>query len=458
MERTQMNNLGMLPLAGICDYEKACTIGYDVDHNVSLLKRYVYAESQLTQIYAAHIAHVPEWEAKCASGLHIWLDAEHSSMLRKRIIEMREPPLHLDTVPDERLEAFFGELIRSETTLELLIGIYAVAKPELIRSLRKHLAETNPLVDHPTCRVLRIILMEEEEMLVWGEHAIQALTLTEDDRISAQKWQQHLTYFLYGAGGIAGDLEKPHDWAPPIPRTDADQHYEMRVEPRRDARFVDTDNMSAKLDKYYLDENRPTDERTYALLYKRLKEMDVPEWMGPIIYKTKGKPWEYYQDMSRQLWDETRHSMLGEVALYQDGVPFYTYPISFKTSLLLNTVFEPLEAHIVLWYIEQGLMPKDTGKRLEWFIAKESDNALAKMVQDYDWADEVLHAQIGRKWLVPEIGSLDNLRKKGKEIMDKLSEEFPKLDSNSDHQQWWPVFLEEIRAGRDRNRSNSTSE
>src|SRR6185437_5374046 len=133
------------------------------------------------------------------------------------------------------------------------------------------------------------------------------------------------------------------------------------------------------------------------------------------------------------------------------------YPISFKTSLLLNTVFEPLEAHIVLWYIEQGLMPKDTGKRLEWFIAKESDNALAKMVQDYDWADEVLHAQIGRKWLVPEIGSLDALRKKGKEIMDKLSEEFPKLDTNSDHKQWWPVFLEEIRAGRDRIRSSSTS-
>jgi hypothetical protein len=118
--------------------------------------------------------------------------------------------------------------------------------------------------------------------------------------------------------------------------------------------------------------------------------------------------------------------------------------------MVLNTKFEPLEAHIVLWYIEQGLMPKDTGKRLEWVITKTSHNELAKTFQDYDWADEVLHAQICRKWLVPEIGNLEALRQKGKEIMNALSEEFPKPDTSSDQKQWWPSFLEEIRAGRDR--------
>ena len=30
---------------------------------------------------------------------------------------------------------------------------------------------------------------------------------------------------------------------------------------------------------------------------------------------------------------------------------------------------------------------------------------LAAMIQDYDWADEILHARIGREWLVAEIGS-----------------------------------------------------
>jgi hypothetical protein len=396
---------------------------------------------------------VPEWEVKCAAGLHMWLDAEHSAALRKRITEMREPPLYLDKVPDAAIELFFQELIRSETTLELLVGVYGVAKKELIRSLRKHLAETNPLVDHPTCRLLKLILIEEEEMLAWGEQAVDALTVTEEDRAAADRWREHLELCLQAAGGFPGDLEKPVNRASVTLRTEAGKPYEMKAEPRRDARFVDKYNGAGKIDDYYLDEARPPDERTYALLYKRLKEMTVPEWMGPIIYKTEGKPWDYYVDMSRQLWDEARHSMLGEVGLYQDGIEFYKYPIDFRTSLTLNTKFDPLEAHVILWYFEQRQMPKQTGKRLEWIIAKMSDNELAQTFQDYDWADEVLHTQFGRKWLVSEVGGLEELKKKAEELLPKIVEERAKLDDRSEQTQGWTQFIADIRESRSRLRA-----
>ena len=48
-------------------------------------------------------------------------------------------------------------------------------------------------------------------------------------------------------------------------------------------RFADPYNQSALIDEYCDDEARPADERAYALAYKRLREMDVPEWMAPII-------------------------------------------------------------------------------------------------------------------------------------------------------------------------------
>ncbi|NOU88748.1 hypothetical protein GC102_23780 [Paenibacillus sp. LMG 31460] len=455
MTRVNVNNLGLIPLAGVCSYEDACKAGYDIDHNVNLLRRYLYAESQLNQIFAAHITSVPEWEVKGAFGLHIWLDAEHSAALRKRVTEMREPPLHLDKVPDAKIEAFFNEVIRAESTLELLVGIYRVAKPELVRSMKKHVAETNPLVDHPTCRVLKLILVEEEEMIPWGEAAVQALIRSDEDQHAAMKWQNHLESFLYAAGGISGDLVKPEDWQPAVPRANG-QRYEMKVEPRRDARFVDTYNSTNNYDKIFSDESFPVDERTYALLYKRLREMDVPEWMGPIIYKTQGKPWEYYQDLSRQLWDEARHSMMGEVGLFQDGVEFYKYPVEFLTTMALNNTATPLEAHLVLWYIEQGLMPKDTGKHFEWVIAKASDNDLAKTFQDYDWADEVLHAQIGRKWLVPEYKNMEELKQQAEIVMNRNLAEKVRLSHQSDQKEWWPEFLVEIRAGRERTRGGVT--
>jgi hypothetical protein len=52
----------------------------------------------LNRIFAAHLANIPEWEVKFAFSLHMWLDAEHSAMLRKLVTEMMEPPLHLDKV------------------------------------------------------------------------------------------------------------------------------------------------------------------------------------------------------------------------------------------------------------------------------------------------------------------------------------------------------------------------
>ena len=55
------------------------------------------------------------------------------------------------------------------------------------------------------------------------------------------------------------------------------------------------------------------------MLFKRLREIDVPEMMAGIITETQGKPWGYYRDMTRQLWDEARHAMMGEVGFVANG-------------------------------------------------------------------------------------------------------------------------------------------
>lgn len=449
MSKIVIDNLGIPPLAGVCTYEQAIAPGYSVDQNVTLLKRYNYVEKSLNRTMAAHVAGVPEWEVKCALSYHLWLDAEHSASIRKRVSEMREPPLYLDKIPDEGLEKCMDEAIRAEDSIELLVGIYQVIKPELIRSLRKHLRETNPIMDQPSTRILKIILMEEEEMVRWGEQAVSALIQNggEQAEQAAENWKNHLISYLTAAHGIAGDLEAA-ELSLPKPRSDGEK-YKMDPTPRRDHRFTDNFNRSARIDEYYQDEKRPMEERVYALLYKRLREMDVPEWMGPILYKTEGKPWEYYLDLSRQLWDEARHAMLGEIGLYNGGVPFYKYPVDLKSSFALNTRFEPIDAHLILWAIEQSLMPKTTGKQWEWEIANQSANRLGASVQDYDWADEVLHAQIGRKWLVPEFGGLETARAKGAEKMAEWHEKQVDMIKWSDQQEWWPQFLKDIAAARD---------
>ena len=70
---------------------------------------------------------------------------------------------------------------------------------------------------------------------------------------------------------------------------------------------------------------------------RALREMDVPEWMAPIIAASGDQPFERTRALSRQLWDETRHAMMGEVALERQGVPFHSFPIPAVASIALNT-------------------------------------------------------------------------------------------------------------------------
>src|SRR5258708_3136996 len=112
------------PLAGLSTYRAAAVSGYNVERTVNLIKRYAYIEQQTMLCFAAPVNAIPEWEVKCALSLHLWQDAEHCTWLRDRVAELRNPPLRLDRVPEPALEAFFQELLRSATTLELLVGVY----------------------------------------------------------------------------------------------------------------------------------------------------------------------------------------------------------------------------------------------------------------------------------------------------------------------------------------------
>lgn len=437
----EIDNRGIPPLAGICSYEEAARPGLSVDETVARLKRYNYVLRRLQEIGAAHLPSTPEWEVKCALSLHMWLDTEHASAIRTRVAEMREPPLHLDDVPDERLEALFEELIRARGTAELVAGVYGEIRAALAVALEEHMQLLNPLFDHPTYRMLRAILREQEEVLGWGRTADEALA-TAANREQVDQFRAHVHTYLSAAGGISGSEEPVEPSALSEPRWDG-LRYEMDAEPRRDDRFVDPFNMTARIDDYAADESRPADERTWALAYKRLREMDVPEMMAPILYKTPGKPWEYYHDLARQLWDEARHAMMGEVSLVSAGIPFYAYPILIAFSTTLNGECSPLEAHAILWNIEQSQMPQ-TGKRYERSIAELNGDDFFTALQDYDWADEVLHVQIGRRWLPPRA----ELRELLAEVESRLAERDDPYAGRSSGAEWWPEFLQRAREGR----------
>jgi hypothetical protein len=195
---------------------------------------------------------------------------------------------------------------------------------------------------------------------------------------------------------------------------------------------------------FLYDPLQPPEPKVLMMFYKRLREIDVPEMMASIITETKDKPWGYYRDMTRQLWDEARHAMMGEVGFVSLGVDWSKVMVNFTWSLGLNTQLTPKERHGVLYFIEQGLMPK-TGKRFEWETAQAAHNVLSALFQDYDWADEVLHARVGRDWYVSQFENPKEAVDWGDHAWSKVLLGWKQWrdEGLTQHRNWWPDVYRE---------------
>jgi hypothetical protein len=220
------------------------------------------------------------------------------------------------------------------------------------------------LADAPSIRLLRFALIDLDDICTYGERAVASL-VTEQDRAQSAQWLALLDVCLASAGGFDGTAPSTSVDATPT-RYYSSSPYVYDGTPNRDDRFPDPYNMGVNAETFLYDDSKPADLKILMLFYKRLREIDVPEMMASIITETRGKPWNYYRDMTRQLWDEARHAMMGEVGFVSLGLDWSRLVMINSTwSRALNLQLTPKERHAVLYFIEQGLMPK-TGKRYEW--------------------------------------------------------------------------------------------
>src|SRR2546426_4515240 len=173
--KTYQSYRNLPPLAGLCSINDARKPGLSVEECVRRHKRYHYAFKRLHQIFAGWITAEPIYELKMAFSLHGHLCAEYVSGFRKRIGEMREPPLGLEAVPDPNLEIFFDEILATPTTEELVLGLYEKALPAIKAALEQHLTDTNRLVDQPSVRLCRLAMLELADMLKFGEQTLSSL-------------------------------------------------------------------------------------------------------------------------------------------------------------------------------------------------------------------------------------------------------------------------------------------
>jgi hypothetical protein len=375
--------------AGIVDADALAPFG--VEGNAAALRRFAFVERRLVQALAGWLPAAPEMEAKYAFGRHLWEDAEHAELLRRRVRQLRTGERALEAAPSHRLGLLMDELVYADDTAEFVAGAYGVAKAELLAAYRRHMAETQPLVDQPTLRILRIIVAEEQEQIAWGQEALDHLAGEPAALRRVEAWRGHLRAFLGGAGGVAGREPAPEGDVP-VGRAATRPRYEIPREVAREPAFRATPGRFAPGER---PEEWPP---LHAMARARWYEMQAAEGLAMSIYEHgEAMPWEFSYDLARHCWDEVRHCMFGRVFMRQLGLNERDAPMMVGNGNF-NRRLSPYERYVRLGImIEQAAMAK-TGKRREYELCREQGNALAAQFQDYDWADEVLHAQLARKW------------------------------------------------------------
>lgn len=441
---TSVNEPGLTqlpPLAGVASYMRAATVGCNVETNVARLLRYAWFEKRMMETALYWLASTPEWEIKEALGLHLHLDARHVDAIRTRISEMRSPAPRMDVSPDPALDRMFDELLLAASSVEKLVGLYGVMRPALLAAYRQHQATLNPIADHPTHYLIKHILLDEAESVDWGQSALDALLSSAETQAAAARWSSHMSSFLEAAGGVMGDqLRQGH---PPASRATAP--FEPDFFPRRDERFALRWTFVNPQRQVSLDEDVPLDERTVALMCRRVVEMDVPEYLARVILLANSETWQYYVDMTRQLWDEVRHAMLGSIYFEALGIDWRRL-IAIHPGMSIRLLsLDTEDAHTVLYAIEQKLMPGNSGKRLEYEISRNAGDPLAAHIQDYDWADEVLHVHIGRKWLLPKLKlSPNDAVEQGWALRATTATVLDNYEHLGEQINWWPAFVQAV--------------
>ncbi|MCH8994874.1 MAG: hypothetical protein IH959_07890 [Chloroflexi bacterium] len=189
---------------------------FSVDENARRIIHYRFAENVCMTTEGAWTSSCPTIKIKFALGEHCYHDSIHSFWLGQRLPELRvtdgadlnaPPTLRSSTKaepPNEEFLKFCEAMQLQDDELLRVVGLYRVFKTHLAVYYRHHLIVTDQVADAPTVRLLRHILMEEEEHLKWGQAIYEELADTPERRREALEWQAHLEELLVRSGGVTG--------------------------------------------------------------------------------------------------------------------------------------------------------------------------------------------------------------------------------------------------------------
>ena len=366
-------------------------IGLSVQEAATRLHHLSFVERRLMLFCVAQLVQTPSRDLKLLLGRAQYLAAQRCAALRERLRELRMPKARIETCPGGALALALDEALYC-TSSEEVVEVSLLLHDALLECYQRHLEQTNQLADAPTCDLIKShlpLLSEVTEAFrelpagLGGIASSRSVTKASESEAWVQK-------FITAAGGLDGSQ----------PAADVPLSPERATTPFRISRESGRPAQTEIVWDYVKPPIEDSADYFVYMLGIRSSEINVAEGVAIVMYETPNMPWEFYYDLSRHLWDEVRHAMMGEAAIesiYGDrsAIPMREYERVYCMEA------QPLEQYATLGIeIEGGQMRYPVGKRGEWEFCRDvAKSALMTTFQDFDWADEVLHVNLAKKQL-----------------------------------------------------------
>jgi hypothetical protein len=353
-----------------------------IDENVEYLKRYAYLERACMRTLAGWMPGVPEWEPKNEFGLHVWESADAADQIRARLRELRchQPERHLSPI----LEQLGKELDYAGNTAEVVATVYLVIKKALLEAYRNHPQTTWADFDRPTVKLMERLIDLTERHVQWAENYFPTI---EANYADWQTWRNYIAGLLASDGGVTGKEPKAELPA----RPDA---HPLLLPFQQCQRMPGWPIFDPNVDFEPERTAEPEAHRLWRFKHY-LNEITAAETLGSILWMTPEMPWEYQHNVARHLWDEVRHSQLGQTRVQQLGLKISEVPQVVQIYNVMMTLPAVDQYALLTTVIEPNGMPEKSANREHWENIGDEISAAAV---SYDWSDENFHVRWGKKW------------------------------------------------------------
>ena len=145
--------------------------------------------------------------------------------------------------------------------------------------------------------------------------------------------------------------------------------------------------------------------------------MTAAETLGSILWMTPEMSWEYQYNLARHLWDELRHSQLGQDMIKRLGLRVQDIWQVVQIYNVMMTLPAVEQYALLTTVIEPNGMPE---KRINIEHFEKIHDDISAQAITYDWSDENNHVRWGKKW-TPVLLETYGYRETPEQIAERMS-------------------------------------